>query len=815
MSVQTNWKIIDTKPDNEIIQCCGGNKVLASLLLNRGINTPEKINKFLNPLKVKLLDPDVFTDMQKAYERIKSAIENNQHITVYGDFDTDGITSTSLLYLTLKEIGADVDYYIPDRSTESHGLNSTALVPLISKKHTKLIITVDCGISNASQVAFAKIYKCDVIITDHHEAPEVLPDAYAIINPKAQGAIDSDLSVDDIDSLNYLAGVGVAFKLACKLLKEYGKENFVNNILPLVAVGTIGDVVELLGENRTLVTMGLELIRNNAHKGITQLLKDAGLEDLSKIQSENVAFSVVPRLNASGRLEFSDSDKNAENNEEFKNTDYAIRVLISENDDEIKQASKILNDLNTQRQDLCDETFKSADEMYKKDILHNKKSIVLLNENWNGGVIGIVCSKLIEKYNKPTFLMTRDADSPNIIKGSCRSIAGVNIHAILSAHKDLFEKFGGHKMAAGFSFDENKVSFEKFKNLLNETIDEHTQGIDFGKINLYADMELSPDDITVDLVNLIDKMQPFGSANRSPLFVMNDTVLTDFKMMGQKNNHLKMFINKDNSKLFECVKWNFPDFPIPKGAKLDLLFSLKLNIFNNTTSVQLMAEDIHSPFLNKKQLSSQVRMIDNRKKTNIINQVIDFLYTTKFKTGIFIENSALIKQLKIPEDLNEKIFTHKDIPSDIEQLMFFDAPSTSEEFINIYKSSGAKIVHLMNFNNIELDTDVLISKISGMLKYSISNMNGEFSLERISSALNVSEEITECALMLLEDMQVTDLNKISEQTYKISYIHPVELSKLKTSDLYSELDEQIKKMNTFKSFYKNSSIDEIKEIILC
>ncbi len=798
MSVRTNWKIKYTEPNNDIIQCCKGNRVLASLLLNRGINTTEKIKKFLNPLKVKLLDADVFRDMQKAYERIKYALENNQHITVYGDFDTDGVTATALLYLTLKEIGADVDYYLPDRGTESHGLNSKAIIQLISKRKTKLIITVDCGISNVTEINLAKSFKCDVIITDHHEAPEVLPDAYAIINPKADGAVDSELDIEDLQSLNYLAGVGVAFKLACKLLKEYNKENFVNNILPLTAVGTIGDVVELLGENRTLVAMGLELIKNNAHKGITKLLSSAGINDLSKVQSETVAFSVVPRLNAAGRLESSES---------------AIKILISEDENEIDNSVKILNDLNALRQNLCEETFNAADEMYKKDIIHNKKSIILLNNDWHIGVIGIVCSKLVEKYNKPVFLMTKDGNSENIIKCSCRSIPNLNIHAVLSEHKELFEGFGGHKMAAGFSFDENKISFEKFKSILSQTIDEYTQDIDFSTKTITADMELTAEDITVDMVNLIDKMQPFGSANPSPLFIMNNTVLSNYKMMGQSNNHLKMFISKDNSTPLECVKWNCPDFSLPLGSKLDILFSLKLNTFNDNTSIQLMAEDIHSPLLKEEKKPSEIKILDHRKKTNIINQVLDFLYTTKAKTGIFMENSALIKQLKIPEDLSSKIFSHKNIPTDIEQLMFFDAPSSTEDFINIYKSSGAKIVHLMNFSNTDLNTDTLISKLSGMLKYAIKNMNGKIQTERLSLALNTSEEIIECAFLLLEDMQVTDLNKINDNEYKISFIHPIELSKLKSNDLYAELDEQISKNNSFKNFYRNSSTDEIKELI--
>lgn len=800
MSFRTDWKIKDIQTDESFIQCCGGSKIFARMLLNRGINTQEKVSNFLHPLKAKFIDFNVFKDIQKAYERVKYAIENNEHITVYGDFDADGVTSTAILYLTLKEIGANVDYYLPDRNSESHGLNTKALVNLIAKKKTKLIITVDCGISNTAEVSFAKGFKTDIIITDHHEAPEVLPDAFAVLNPKAPDNIDQNLNIDDIQSLNYLAGAGVAFKFSCKLLKEFNKEETVNKLLPLAAIGTIGDVVELLGENRSIAAMGIELIKNNIHGGISKLLTAAGIEDLKSITAENIAFTIVPRLNAAGRLDSAET---------------AIKLLISDKDEDIETSIKTLNDLNTLRQQLCEETFNTADNMYKSDILHNKKSIILLNDNWHIGIIGIVCSKLVEKYNKPVFLMTRDSLNNNIIRCSCRSIPDLNIHEILSLHKDLYEGFGGHKMAAGLSFDENKLSFDKFKSILSSSIDEYSQNINFNEISINAEMELEPDDINKDLLNIIEQMEPFGSANPSPMFVMNNTTLKDFRLMGQNNNHLKMFITKNNCTPMECVKWNYPDFSLPLNSNMDILFSLKLNIFNNTESIQLIVNDIHNELLNQKNSLSEIKMLDHRNKKNIINQVIDFVLSTKKKTGIYIENNKLIKQLNIPESVQDKIFSSENIPSDMQQLMFFDIPKTKEDFINISKSSGADIIHLMNFNCTELNTDSLISNLSGMLKYSLANMNGEVDINRLSKALDVNSEITECVLTLFEAMDITDPVKSDDGKYKITYIHPMELSKIKICEIYAELDDMIKNVNEFRNFYTNSSIDEIKELVLC
>ncbi len=794
MSIRKIWDVKQSEFSQELLQACGDNHILACLLANRNINTPQKAVKFLNPLKSSLTSPYVFLDMKKSIERIKSAIENNEHITVYGDFDSDGITATSLLYLTLKRIGADVDYYLPDRAIESHGLNTKALVQIIAKRKTKLIITVDCGISNITEVNFAKGFKADVIITDHHEAPEVLPQAYAIINPKAPNSLVNDLNVDELQSLNYLAGVGVAFKLACAVLEAYSQQDFVHEILPLVAVGTIGDVVELIGENRSLVEMGLELIRSGKNKGIQALLKESSISDISTLTSENVAFSIVPRINAAGRLESPYT---------------ALQLLTSDNDDIVNENVKTLNDLNTLRQELCDETYKQAKEMYLSSIHSNKKSIILFHEDWHIGIIGIVSSKLVEEFNKPTFLMTRDANNTNIIRCSCRSINEVNIHTVLSQHKDLFEGFGGHKLAAGFSFDETKIKFDMFKSILNKTIDEFTQDVDFKVTTIDADMILEPKDLTIQNIEIINKLQPFGSANPSPLFVMNNLQLKNFKFMGQNNNHLRLIVSKDNENI-TCIKWNTPNFTLPENTQLDILFSPNLNTFNGETTVQLMLSDIHSDLLKEENSHSELKVLDHRNKTNIIMQVLDFISSTKKKTAIYLENSSLKKQLNIPEELDNKIFSSNNIPSDIEQIMFFECPISQEIFNKIVSETNAQIIHLMNFQNTEINIDILITKLSGMLKYALSNINGHINLERAANALSVDIETLDCVLSLFENCGMIDLDKFSDEEYRISQLNPIEFSKIKQDDLFCVLEEQISNINEFRRFYLNANIEEIK-----
>ncbi len=791
MSVKKNWKIKENTLDEKLLKACDGNRVLAVLLKNRGIDSDKKINDFLNPLKAKFISPDVFIYMQKTADRIKRAIENKEHITVYGDFDADGVTSTALLYLTLKKIGADVDFYLPDRAVESHGLNTKALVKIISKQKSKLIITVDCGISNVQEVAFAKGFKTDVIITDHHEAPEILPDAFAVLNPKAQGNIDSNLTIEEIESLSYLSGVGVAFKLACKLLQMYNCEDYVHDLLVLAAIGTIGDVVELIGENRSIVAMGLELIKSGRHKGIQKLLISSGINDFNTINSDTIAFTVVPRINASGRLD---------------SPCVAINLLISDDDELIENSVKLLNDLNSLRQNLCDEIFKSARSMYEASKSQNKNAIILFNKDWHLGIIGIVASKLAETYNKPVFLMTADINNPNIIRCSARSVQGLNIHNLLSEHKDLFEGFGGHKMAAGFAFDSDKISFDKLKNLISDSIKQYAQDIDFSSVSVQADMILEADEINIDTFNIVEKLEPFGAGNPPPLFVANDLLLDNFRMMGQNNNHLKMFVSK-NSCSFECVKWNTPDFNLPVNSKLDILFSLNINKFNDKINLQLMLNDIHSDNF---KVQSELKILDHRRKKNILMQVLDFINTTKKTTAIFLENSGLKNKLNLPLNINNLVFSTDNIPVDKEQLMFFDCPCNIEEFYKIIKNTDAKIVHLMNFEINELNADDIISKLSGMIKYSISHLNGEFDITRVSHAIGVDSESIDCALSIFENVNMIECDRINELNFKILNFTPVEFSKVKQDDMYLTFTERINTINNFKKYYLNSSTESIK-----
>ena len=788
--MQKVWKIKEEKETSDVLVQAAGDKLLARLLVQRGMDTAEKIKNFLQPDTMNISSPFVFCDMQRAVDRIFDAIEKQEKILIYGDFDCDGVTSTSLLYKTLLHLGADVEFYIPNRETENHGLNTKALVKLIAKHRTKLIITVDCGISDVEQVNFANGFKVDVIITDHHEAPPELPDAFAIINPKAMNALDKDLSVEQIEALNELAGVGVAFKLACALLEQKKDYDFAQELLPFVAVGTIADVVPILYENRSFVNAGLKLIESGKHYGLTKLLNIAGYDLKNGITSENIAFGVAPRINAAGRLD---------------TVDNAVKLLISDNKTEIDFCCEELNNLNRIRQDLCDSIFQEAVAMVQNE--PPAAGIVLYKPDWHIGIIGIVASKLVEYFYKPVFLMTKD-ENTGFVRCSSRSIPEVHIRNVIADNENLFEYFGGHSQAAGLVFDPAKNSFEKVKNALVSSIEKQIDGRELVP-SVEIDMEINPEDISIDLINTLKKLEPFGEGNKTPLFVTKNLILNSSRTMGQKNNHLKIFCEDKNGQPFECVYWNHGEINIAQGKTFDVAFYPKLNVFNDVATIQLDVQDIKSEFLLQQQEEkTDFKLYDHRKKTNIFQQICSYLLTTKVSTEVFAQNKVICDSLKNYKEIFDKVRTRKNLTK-CNQLMFFDYPASESIMKNLLNRSGAKIFHFMNYNNKNIDAQELIKNISGMLKYVCTSKQGEVDLCDISDYLAVSDEVTELCFDMLEELGMFEVVEKNANNYRIQFLHAVEFSKIKESEMFEELEQELQKIYDYRQKLCTMPLEEL------
>ena len=771
------WNLKESKEICEELVNAAGDKLLAQLLVQRGMDSVQKINDFLNPTSKKISSPFVFTDMQKSVDRIFSAIENQEKIIVYGDFDCDGVTATSLLYKTLSRLGANIDYYIPNRETENHGLNTKALVKLIAKHKTKLIITVDCGISDLEQVNFANGFKVDVIITDHHEAPENLPQAYAILNPKAINSIKKDTPIEEIEALNELAGVGVAFKLACALLETKKDYEFANQLLPFVALGTIADVVPILYENRSFVQAGLKLIENGTHYGLTKLLEISGYEIKNGITSENIAFCAAPRINAAGRLDTVES---------------AVKLLISENKSEIDICAQELNNFNSIRQDICENIFNEALEIIQNEPV--SESIILYKPDWHIGIIGIVASKLVEKFYKPVFLMTTDKNT-GLVRCSARSIPEVHIRDAIAENTTMFEYFGGHSQAAGLVFDPKKYTFDKIKSALNSSIKTQLNGQELAP-SVEIDAQINADDISIDLINSIKRLEPFGEGNKTPVFMSKNLILNSFKTMGQKNNHLKIYCESPTGKTHECVFWNHDSLNIPIKKEFNAVFYPKLNVFNGITTIQLDIQDIQSEF-EQKEHKTEFKIYDHRKKTNIYAQVCDYLLTTKVQTEIFAQTKTTCDNLKHYKEIAPRIKNRKNL-SKCSQIMFFDYPASESIMQNIIRKSGAKIFHFMNYCNRPINPQDLIKNVSGMLKYVCTNKNGKVNLCDISDFLGISDEVAELCFDMLENLGLFEILNKNSSEYEIRFIKAVEFSKIKDSDMYEELEAELKNIYDYK-----------------
>lgn len=748
--------------------------LIKRLLYARGVKTEEDIYEFLHPLEMKLTHPNVFTDMEKAVERLSSAIDNGEKIVIHGDFDADGVTSTSLLYRTFKYLGADVNYFIPNRDKEGHGFDTKALVKIMTQVKPKVIISCDCGISDVDAVNFLKSFKIDVIITDHHEAPDKLPEAYAVINPKAPNALDENLTAKQILSLTSLAGVGVAFKTAQALLEKYNKSEFILEILPYVAVGTVADVVPLIGENRYFVTKGLELISAGKHYGLTRLLESAGYK--GQITSEHIGFGIAPRINAAGRLDTVES---------------ALKVLISDNHQEIEMAIQTLNDFNRIRQELSENIFAEADEMVKKE--GNKYSaIVLFSKEWHIGIIGIVAASLVEKYYKPTFLMTYSEETKQY-RCSARSIDGINLYDVISANAELFDNFGGHSLAAGLGF--SKSSFEEVKSALCKTVKEMSQGKDL-KPFLNIDLELSPQDIDLDLAESILQLEPFGASNPSPVFAIKDMKIKDKKLMGENKKHLRLICNAGTTE-FTCVRWKQGDIPLVKGDSLDIAFHPQKNEYNGVTSVQLVIEDIHSEYLQEEEKSPTIKLYDHRKKTDILPQVNDYVKNSKQNILIFAESKPVIDKLKPFANLSNRV-VNRDNLRDCDSIMFFDYPADRNAFDKIVETANPTSIHFMNYDLKILDDEEFLKTVYGMLKFACNNNDGKVELRRCASYLGKSYEVFYLLFSIFEDCGIIRIKEKNPDLYVIEIADNYDLSSILLSKKYEELTDLISECEEFQ-----------------
>ena len=557
------WQYRDKVNEKEIIKIqekFKTNRVLAEILVNRGI-TKENADVFLNPTRHDFHNPYEMPDMEKAVNRIIYAIENKEKVLIYGDYDVDGITSTTILKQFLNERGLDVGTYIPNRLEEGYGLNCDA-IEKISKDNYKLIITVDCGITGIEEVKLAKQNGLDVIITDHHEPGENLPNAIAVVDCKRK---------DNKYIFKELAGVGVTFKLIQAICIALNlKEEEYLKYLDIVAIGTISDIVPLVDENRVITFLGLKLVRCTKNIGLQAILNETGY---SKIDSTAIAFGVAPRINACGRMGLEKK---------------ALDLLLEKNKDNATILAKEINSYNNQRQLEEKKIFEEANAKIKINKLENEDAIVLGGRNWHTGVIGIVSSKITENYYKPSILISFK-DDEEIGKGSGRSIEGLDLHLSLTKCKELLNSFGGHSMAVGLSVSKN--NFEEFKELFLKIVKESDVSEKVPIIQIESIINI--DEINMEIVKSISLLEPFGEANKMPIFAFKNLKIDSIRSLSE-GKHLKLSLKSNKNTYINAIGFNLGEYAeeYKIGDKVDVAGNLEINAFNGMESIQINIKDL-------------------------------------------------------------------------------------------------------------------------------------------------------------------------------------------------------------------------------
>jgi single-stranded-DNA-specific exonuclease len=537
--------------DNWTYQSRFPSEIIGAILRNRHIT---ETDAFLNPKYEDLISPDIFKDIEKAKSRIIKAISDNETIGIFMDYDADGVCGGAILYKALELMGAKLEYYVPER-TEGYGLNTKA-IQFFAKKNTKLLLTVDCGVKNHKEIVLANESGLGVIIVDHHQLEDTLPEAVAIIHPKR---LKSKLELD-------LSGGGVAYMLSRAILNDQAQAKW---LIDLAAISSVADVVPIVGANRTIVKYGLIVLNKTRNTGLKSLYKVSGLDN-KNLGVYDIGFVIAPRLNAAGRVAHPKD---------------AFRLLVSENKSDALEIAEKLNHLNSIRQEKLAKSIKEAET----EVLKTKQesdNIIVISGEWHEGIIGLIASRICEKYFRPTIVLTK---LDGFLKGSARSIRSVNITDLIGCAKDNLLSFGGHVQAAGLSLRKNQykhflkiVKFEAAKIDKNQFIK-----------NLYIDALISPKQLTLKLAEDIEKLQPFGVGNSRPVLALEKLIVANIKIIGKDSNHLKITVCQDGVS-HQCLMFDYQNknWLIKVGDKVDIAFNLSVNEWNNRKNLDLIAEDV-------------------------------------------------------------------------------------------------------------------------------------------------------------------------------------------------------------------------------
>lgn len=739
MGIKYNW-IYPTYDENFIkeIESYNISKNVAKILNARSITDMSSVKKYFSDEYEEGYDPFLMYDMQKAVDRINEAIENEEKILVYGDYDADGITSTVLLVETLISLGANVSSYIPNRFDEGYGPNKEAFTKIIESGIT-LIITVDNGIAGVEEVDLANELGCDVIITDHHKIQDTIPNAYAIIHPEhPEGEYP----------FKKLAGVGVAFKLAHALL-----EIFPDFLLDLVAIGTIADMVSITDENRIFVKQGLELINEDPRIGLKILLELSNID--TKVDEQTIGFYIGPKLNSIGRM---DSAK------------LGLSFLMAEDAETARVLAEQIEKYNVERKQVTEDIVKDVISQIEKS---NKKdnNVLMISGNYHEGVLGIVASNIVEKYQRPVFIMN---NKDGVLKGSARSIFDFNIYTAMNKISDLFLAFGGHTLAAGFSFDENNL--DQIQDFLNSEYEEYKKNNEL-KSTKKIDIVTSLEEISYQFLNSLEILKPFGMDFEKPTVLLENAMVLNKSYFGSDKQYLRLTIADEVGNL-ECITFKDSDAfeKVEKNDIIDLLCTIVKNNFNGRTKLQAHIIDINI----KEFLFEDLRFIN---------------YDISK-----IDNKAIKISKKI-DDRDNNFYLYKDIEQleeNIEDIYLLDIPN-SKEYIEKIVCLKPKKIYLICEEKQILSDVYLIDKDRLIKLFNII-------LSTPNKKINIAQQLDKLLTTLKTNV---DSLKIMIQIFRELNLITFENNTIKLNENYKKVD-----LKQSASFVRMESIFEVEKILL-
>ena len=684
--------------------------LIAQTLLRRGINSPVEAEAFLHPDKT---PSTPFPNIEAAVERILLAIRNKEMICVWGDFDVDGQTSTALLVQTLQSLGADVIYYIPIRGKESHGVHIETLKPILDNG-AKLIVTCDTGITAHEAVDYANSRGVDVVITDHHDLGETLPNAFAIINPKL-------LPKDHL--LSNLAGVGVAYKLAEALFESQKSkvegQTSADDLLDLVALGLIADVALLKGETRSLAQKGIEALRNTNRLGLKVMAELSGT-NLETLTEETIGFTFAPRLNALGRL----GDANP-----------AVELLLTQDPARARVLAAQIEGLNVQRRLLTSQVYEAAESQLREnpDLL-SEPAIVLSHPNWPGGVVGIVANKLVDRYHKPAILLNESEDG--IMRGSARSIEGLHITEAIATQKAILRGFGGHPMAAGMAFDADKLP--EFRKGLGKAIEKQLGAVVREEPTLQIDAWLELNDLNLELANSMEMLAPFGAGNPALTLASRDVQLKSVSTIGKTKEHLRLNVEDESGTVQSILWWGGASGELPEpDSKFDIAYSLRASTFRGQKQVTVQFEEFRVALDTEKPVEVRESEIDIR----------DLRLESASLLAKLQEQAPALQTWAEGADKSKGKSRFDLHPAD--EFAIFTTPPSPVELRKAVEIVKPKTISVFAVPPAEEKPDQYLNRLAGLCKFALNKREGKATIQEFTSAMASREAAIQIGLQWL------------------------------------------------------------------